>query len=71
VRSYSIYNFVLEKLILGKSMQKHICSVCGYIYDPEIGDPEAGIQPGTQFEDIPDDWVCPVCAAAKELFESE
>jgi len=52
-------------------MQKYICSVCGHIYDPEIGDPEAGIQPGTQFEDIPDDWVCPVCAAAKEMFESE
>ena len=52
-------------------MQKYICSVCGYIYDPEIGDPEAGIQPGTQFEDMPDDWACPVCTAAKEMFEPE
>ena len=38
---------------------KYICTVCDFIYDPEIGDPEGGIEPGTQFEDIPDDWVCP------------
>jgi rubredoxin len=52
-------------------MQKYICSVCGYVYDPETGDPEAGIEPGTQFEDISDDWVCPVCGSAKEMFEPE
>jgi rubredoxin len=50
-------------------MQKYICSVCGYIYDPEIGDPDSDILPGTAFEDISDDWVCPVCGAEKADFE--
>jgi rubredoxin len=50
-------------------MDKWICSVCKYVYDPEKGDPDAGIAPGTAFEDIPDDWVCPVCGAPKEVFE--
>lgn len=50
-------------------MTKYICKVCGYIYDPEIGDEDSGIAPGTAFKDIPDDWVCPVCAAQKDDFE--
>ena len=44
-------------------MEKYICTVCEYVYDPEKGDPENGIEPGTAFEDIPDDWVCPLCGA--------
>ena len=48
---------------------KYICTVCEYIYDPELGDPESGIEPGTAFEDIPDDWVCPLCGVGKEDFE--
>ena len=48
---------------------KYICTVCEYIYDPELGDPESGIEPGTAFEDIPDDWVCPICGVGKEDFE--
>lgn len=52
-------------------MQKYICTVCGYIYDPEMGDPDSGIAPGTSFEDIPDDWVCPVCFVGKEDFEPQ
>lgn len=52
-----------------KTMEKYVCSVCGYEYDPEIGDPDSGIAPGTPFEDIPEDWVCPVCGATKDLFE--
>jgi len=48
---------------------KYKCTVCGYIYDPELGDPDGGIAPGTPFEAIPDDWVCPVCGAAKSEFE--
>lgn len=48
---------------------KYICTVCDFIYDPEIGDPEGGIEPETQFEDIPDDWVCPLCGVGKEDFE--
>ena len=54
-----------------KAMEKYICNVCGYVYDPEKGDPENGIKPGTSFEDLPDDWVCPVCGAGKEEFEKE
>ena len=41
---------------------------CGYVYDPEVGDPDSGIAPGTAFEDIPDDWVCPVCGLGKDAF---
>ena len=50
-------------------MAKYKCTVCGYIYDPEKGDPDSGIKPGTAFKDVPDDWVCPVCGAAKDQFE--
>jgi PAS domain S-box-containing protein len=50
-------------------MAKYECTVCGYIYDPELGDPDGGIDPGTPFEEIPDDWVCPVCGASKDQFE--
>ena len=50
---------------------KYRCTVCGYIYDPEAGDPDGGIAPGTPFDEIPDDWVCPVCGAAKSEFEKE
>ncbi|NQU05805.1 MAG: rubredoxin [Calditrichaeota bacterium] len=50
-------------------MNTYICSVCGYIYDPELGIPENGIKPGTLFEDLPDDWVCPICGAEKDAFE--
>jgi len=52
-------------------MEKWKCSVCGYIYDPEYGDPDGGIVPGTPFENIPDEWVCPVCGASKDQFEKE
>jgi len=55
----------------GEAMQKYKCTVCGYIYDPAIGDPDGGIKPGTAFEDIPDSWVCPVCGAKKSEFLKE
>lgn len=58
-----------EKVV--KKVAKYRCTVCGYIYDPEEGDPDGGIAPGTPFEEIPDDWVCPVCGAAKSDFEKE
>ena len=48
--------------------QKYECAVCGYVYDPEEGDSMSGIAPGTKFEDLPDDWVCPVCGAPKSQF---
>jgi len=54
-----------------KMMDKYVCSVCGYVYDPQEGDPDNGIAAGTKFEDLPDDWTCPVCGADKELFEKE
>ena len=50
-------------------MTKWVCTLCGWEYDPEIGDPDGGIEPGTAFEDIPDDWVCPLCGATKDDFE--
>ncbi|HEW79426.1 MAG TPA: High molecular weight rubredoxin [Phycisphaerales bacterium] len=52
-------------------MDKYACTVCGYVYEPEKGDPDAGIEPGTKFEDLPDDWVCPICGASKDEFEKE
>lgn len=52
-----------------KSMQKYKCRVCGYIYDPEKGDPDSGIPPGTPFEKLPDNWVCPICGATKNAFD--
>jgi len=52
-------------------MDKYVCNVCGYVYDPEKGDEDAGIKPGTAFEDLPDDWVCPTCGVSKDEFEKE
>jgi flavin reductase (DIM6/NTAB) family NADH-FMN oxidoreductase RutF/rubredoxin len=49
-------------------MQKYICTICNYVYDPALGDPDGGVKPGTAFEDIPDTWVCPVCGAKKSEF---
>ena len=51
------------------TMKKYICTACDYIYDPEVGDEDGGIAPGTAFEDIPDDWVCPDCGVGKDMFE--
>jgi rubredoxin len=50
-------------------MQKYKCLMCGYIYDPAAGDPGNGVEPGTAFEDLPADWVCPECGAPKDEFE--
>lgn len=50
-------------------MKKYKCIVCDYIYDPEKGDPDSGITPGTAFEDISEDWFCPLCGVGKEDFE--
>jgi len=52
-------------------LKNYVCTVCGYVYRPEVGDPDVGIAPGTAFEDLPDDWVCPMCAAPKDQFEPE
>ncbi len=50
-------------------MDKYQCTVCGYIYDPEQGDPDQGITPGTPFEKLPETWICPICGSSKDMFE--
>ena len=52
-------------------MKKFVCSVCGYIYDEEQGAPDNGVAPGTKWEDVPDDFVCPLCGVGKDMFEEE
>jgi rubredoxin/putative ubiquitin-RnfH superfamily antitoxin RatB of RatAB toxin-antitoxin module len=58
-----------DEMIEEGEMKKWKCSICGYIYDPAIGDPDNGVKPGTAFEEIPEDWVCPTCGATKDMFE--
>lgn len=52
-------------------MDRYVCTVCGYVYDPANGDPDNGVAPGTKFQDVPGDWTCPVCGADKSQFEKE
>ncbi|WP_084489525.1 rubredoxin [Clostridiisalibacter paucivorans] len=52
-------------------MDKYVCVPCGYVYDPAEGDPDNGVEPGTPFDKLPEDWVCPVCGAGKDMFEKE
>jgi len=52
------------------NMQKYICVLCSYVYDPEIGDPDNGVAPGTAFADLPEDWVCPDCGVGVDEFET-
>ncbi len=47
-------------------MEKYTCTICEYVYDPELGDPQNGVEPGTSFEDLPADWVCPLCGVGKD-----
>ena len=50
-------------------MKKYVCELCGYVYDPAVGDPDSGVAPGTDFENLQDDWTCPLCGASKEDFK--
>ena len=52
-------------------MGKYVCNICDYVYDPEVGDPDNGIVSGTAFEELPDDWLCPICGVSKDEFEPE
>ena len=52
-------------------MDKYVCNVCGYVYDPEVGDPDNGIAPGTPFDQLPDSWVCPECGFGKDEFSKQ
>ena len=54
-----------------KTMKKYVCDVCGYVYDPEKGDPDNGVEPGTAFENLPDDWTCPECGVGKDDFSPQ
>ncbi len=52
-------------------MKKYVCEVCGYVYDPELGDPDNGVEADTAFDNVPEDWLCPVCGAGKDQFVEE
>jgi rubredoxin len=54
-----------------QGMKRYQCNGCGYVYSPDLGDPKNGIKPGTAFEDLPDDWVCPACGLDKDGFTPE
>ena len=60
---------IITNIKTDKIMKKYVCTVCNWIYDPAVGDPDGGIAPGTPFEAIPDDWACPLCGVTKEDFE--
>ncbi len=59
---------VLRQTVRRNLMEKYVCDPCGYEYDPEVGDPDNGVEPGSAFADLPDDWVCPICGAGKDEF---
>ncbi|MCU0641905.1 MAG: rubredoxin [Candidatus Margulisbacteria bacterium] len=52
-------------------MKKYVCNVCGYVYDPALGDPDNGVAPGTAFEQLPAAWVCPLCGAGQDQFSPQ
>lgn len=58
----------VKPLNINKKMKKYVCNICGYVYDPINGDPDSNIAPGTPFEKLPSDWVCPLCGVGKEDF---
>jgi len=64
-------SYIEEKKEVVPKMAKYECTVCGYVYDPELGDPDGDIAPGTPFEELPEDWECPVCGAAKSEFKKK
>ena len=53
------------------TMDKYVCDICGYVYDPELGDPDNGVAPGTPWEEVPEDWTCPLCGVGKDQFSEE
>ena len=69
---YSQSDYIIKNKLLTKNqffMKKYVCQVCGWESDPAVGDPDNGIAPGTSFESLPEDFVCPVCGAGKDEFE--
>jgi len=67
----NFYKFLDTTKMRRNKMDKYVCSVCGYIYNPAEGDPDGSIPPGTPFEDLPSDWTCPVCGASKSQFKKK
>jgi len=61
--------FELDLTYEESMMKRYVCTLCDWVYDPEVGDPDGSIAPGTAFEDIPEDWACPDCGATKDDFE--
>jgi rubredoxin len=69
-RQHAVLWEKISSIVLsGGKMEKYRCMICDYIYDPAAGDPENGVAPGTSFDALPDDWVCPVCGVGKDNFE--
>lgn len=68
-RKMMLHLFETNRIQKNKRMKKYRCTVCEWIYDPAVGDPDGGIAAGTAFEDIPEDWVCPLCGVGKDQFE--
>lgn len=61
-------SITVEEIAKAEATGRYVCSICGYVYDPEIGDPDNGVPAGVAFEDLPDDWVCPKCKQPKDKF---
>ena len=64
-------SLILKKSNKGEKVMKWVCTACGFVYDEELGDEANGIAPGTKFEDLPEDYLCPWCGVGKELFEKQ
>jgi rubredoxin len=67
LKSLNIQLFLFRRL----KMKKYVCDLCGYVYDPTAGDPDNGVAPGTSFEKVPEDWLCPLCGVGKDQFSPE
>lgn len=68
ISGYYFIDYILKGEYI---MDRYVCEPCGYVYDPAEGDPDNGVEPGTPFENLPEDWVCPVCGATQDMFVKE
>ncbi len=68
---YTFYCLCGEKALSTPEKKRYYCIPCGYLYDPVEGDPDYGVEAGTAFEELPDNWVCPICGASQDMFEPE
>ena len=71
VTSKKFFGNNMNKRLEGKNMKKYVCDACGWVYDEELGAPDLGIEPGTKFEDLPEDFECPLCGVGKDMFSEE